>query len=376
MMRILELGKFYPPHHGGIETLLRSWCEGFARRGAQVDCVVANDAPRTCHEVVRGVRLHRYASWGMLASTAICPAYLGSTRRYPADLWHAHFPNPLADLACLAGPRSTPLVVSYHSDVIRQARLMACYGPLLRRLLARAARIVVATPRHLDGSPWLGAYRAKCEVIPFGIDLTRYAENEATLPAAAELRRKTSGRPILLTIGRLVGYKGQRYLIEAARQLDAVVWLVGTGPLESELKALAAAWQLQERVRFWGAVEETWLPVLLQACDVFVLPSITPNEAFGMVQVEAMACGKAVVSCSLPSGVPYVNQHEVTGLVVPPADTVALAAALRRLLAEGSLRTRLGEAGRQRARAEFEVSVMIARYGRLFERLLGDKTLA
>ena len=375
-MRILELGKFYLPHHGGIETLLRSWCEGFVRQGAQVDCVVANDAARTCHEVIHGVRLHRHASWGMVASTSICPAYIGSTRRYPADLWHAHFPNPLADLACLAGPRSTPLVLSYHSDVIRQARWLACYRPLLRRLLERASRIVVATPRHLEFSPWLGAYRAKCEVIPFGIDLTRYSGTEATQSAVAELRRSASGRPVLLTIGRLVGYKGQRYLIEAARQLDAEIWLVGTGPLEAELQALAGACQVRERIRFWGAVEEARLPVLLQACDVFVLPSISPNEAFGIVQVEAMACGKAVVSCELPSGVPYVNQHEVTGLVVPPADAAALAAALRRLLADAALRTRLGEAGRQRARAEFEESLMITRYERLFENLLDKKTLA
>jgi glycosyltransferase involved in cell wall biosynthesis len=373
-MRILELGKFYPPHHGGIETLLRSWCEGFARRGAQVDCVVANDEARTSHEVMGGVRLHRYATWGTVASTSICPAYAGSTRRFAADLWHAHFPNPLADLACLAGPGSTPMVLSYHSDVIRQARWLACYRPVLRRLLERATRIVVATPRHLEFSPWLGAYQDKCEVIPFGIDLTRFAATASTRKAVAELRQSVSGRPVLLTIGRLVGYKGQRYLIEAARQLNAVVWLVGTGPLDVELKALAAECQLRDRIRFWGAVEDAFLPVLLQACDVFVLPSITPNEAFGIVQVEAMACGKPVVSCQLPSGVAYVNQHEATGLVVPPADAPALADALGRLLANAEWRARLGEGGRHRARTEFEESVMVERYARLFEHLLGKST--
>ena len=368
-MRILELGKFYPPHHGGIETLLRSWCEGFVRQGAEVDCVVANNTSRTVVEEINGVRVHRLASYGTFVSTSICPGYLNSTRRFPSDLWHVHFPNPLADLACLRGDPKTPLVLSYHSDVVRQAGLMNVYRPLMNRLLRRATRIVVATPNHLDYSPWLGAYREKCEVIPFGIDLARFAPTPGLLQAAAELRQSAKGKPILLNIGRLVGYKGQRHLLEAARELDAVVWLVGVGPLEAELKQQAQALGLGERVRFWGAVDERQLPVMLHACDVFVLPSVTPNEAFGIVQVEAMACGKPVVSCALRSGVPFVNQDGVTGLIVPPADMIALTAALRRLLQEPATRARLGEAGRRRAEQEFAESVMVERYWQCFQRL-------
>src|SRR5438093_6210537 len=122
-MTILELGKFYPPHHGGIETLLRLWCEGFVRCGAEVDCVVANGTSRTVHEEMNGVRVHRLASYGLALSTSVCPAYVLSTRRYRADIWHVHFPNPLADIATVCGPRRQPLVLSYHSDVVRQAEI-------------------------------------------------------------------------------------------------------------------------------------------------------------------------------------------------------------------------------------------------------------
>ncbi|MEW6161497.1 MAG: glycosyltransferase [Verrucomicrobiota bacterium] len=366
-MKIVELGKFYPPHYGGIETLLRSWCEGFVASGAEVDCVVAHDHAQTVHEQIGGVRVHRFASFGTLLSTSICPGYLRALGRYPADLWHSHFPNPLADVAVLTSSRRTPLVISYHSDIVRQAGLMRLYGGVVRRLLDRAARIIVATPRHFEFSPWLQPFAAKTEVIPFGINLDRLS---AVDPAhVAEFRARAKEHPILLTIGRLVGYKGHRYLLEAARELDALVWIVGNGPLETELRRLTREWQLEDRVRFWGSVSDADLPAMLHACDVFVLPSITPNEAFGLVQVEAMACGKPVVSCDLRSGVPFVNQHGVTGLVVPPANSSALAEALKRLLGDEELRQQMGRAGRDRAHKEFAEKVMIERYWACFERL-------
>jgi rhamnosyl/mannosyltransferase len=369
-MRILELGKFYPPYHGGMETLLKSWAEGFTRQGATVDCVVSNVRARTECEEISGVRVHRMASLGTLWSVSLCPGYVLSTRRHRADVWHAHFPNPLADLACLAGPRRTPLVLHYHSDVVRQAAALRLYAPLLRWVLGRAARIVVASPQHIEFSPWLASRRAQCEIVPFGINLERFKLTAAVAEAAARLRAGVGQRTILLNIGRLVPYKGQRYLIEAARELDAVVWLVGDGPLRLELEAVARQAGVSDRVIFWGGVDERQLTAMLHACDVFVLPSITVNEAFGLVQVEAMASGKPVVCCALRSGVPFVNQHGVTGLVTPPADASALATALRRLTSDPPLRATFGAAARRRAETEFEESVMIKRYWSVFERLM------
>ncbi|HSH96398.1 MAG TPA: glycosyltransferase, partial [Roseimicrobium sp.] len=324
-MRILELGKFYPPYRGGMETLLRSWSEGFVRSGATVECVVANDRPVAIDEVLNGVHVHRLASLGKLFSVSLCPEYVNATRAFPADVWHAHLPNPLADLACLRGDTRVPLVISYHSDIIRQSAVMGMYRPLLHAMLRRADRIVVATPAHIENSPVLPRFRDKCEVIPFGVDLLPYAKTPALLEQAEEYRKQAGGRAILLNIGRLVGYKGQRYLIEAARSLDAVVWIVGTGPLRRELEMLAEEMGVGSRVRFWDDASDSQVAALLHACDVFVLPSITPNEAFGMVQIEAMACGKPVVSCRLPSGVPWVNRDGETGRIVPPADAGALA---------------------------------------------------
>jgi rhamnosyl/mannosyltransferase len=367
---VLELGKFYWPERGGIETLLKSWSEGLAAKDATVDCVVANRCARTILEEINGVRVHRLASFGQALSTSLCPAYPFVTRRLPADVWHAHFPNPLADVACLLGNRRTPLVVSYHSDVVRQKALMSLYSPIKRALLRRADRIVVATPNHIEFSAWLPRYREKCQVIPFGLDLDRFLPNEETGHRVHDLRAETGGRPILLNVGRLVGYKGQRYAIEAMRDVDAVLWLVGTGPLEVELKSLAAQCGVAGKVKFWGEARDLELPLFFHACDLFVFPSITPNEAFGLVQVEAMACRKPVVACNLRSGVPYVCAHGVTGLVVPPADAAALANAIQHLLKDHDLRRTLGENGRRRAVAEFEEGVMVDRYWQLMHELV------
>lgn len=367
-MNILVLGKYYPPYCGGIETLTRNWAEGFVRRGASVDCVVANDRPRGRRETLDGVRLHRHARFGSLLSTPVCPGYLPAAHRR-ADVIQTHFPNPLADLTLWLGRRRPPLVVTYHSDIVRQAGLMGLYQPLLHWLLRRAARIVVATPPQLEHSPVLPAFREKCEIIPFGLDLSRLLLTTRTPWEIEQARSQAGNRPILLNIGRLVGYKGQRHLIEALRHTHAVAWLVGAGPLRAELEAIAQREGVMDRVRFWGEVPDALLPHLLHGCDVFVLSSITPNEAFGLVQVEAMACGKPVICCQLKSGVPHVNQHGRTGLVVPPGDTLALAAAIRTLAGDPDLRHRLGEAGRARAREEYSLETMIDRYWRLFQEL-------
>ena len=373
-MKILEMGKFYPPHRGGIETLLRALCEGFVQRGDEVECVVANDAPRTVREKLGGVRIHRHASYGSLFATSVCPTYLNAPRRFNADIWNIHFPNPLADLTTLLGRRRTPLVVSYHSDIVKQAKMMLVYRFILRALLKRADRILVATPKHLEYSPHLQPYKDKVSVIPFGINFEKLEPCQPTSERVASLKSRWNGKPIILNIGRLVGYKGQKHMIQAAKHLDAHFWFVGTGPLETELKQQAAELGVSDRVTFWGSVGEDQLPAMLHACDIFCFPSVTPNEAFGLVQVEAMICRKPVISCDLKSGVPYVNQDGVSGLVVKPEDDAGLTSALKKLIQDEGLRRQFGEAGRKRAEMEFEESVMVERYRKCFLEVIEQKS--
>lgn len=374
-MRILELGKFYPPERGGMETLLQLWAEGFRDRGAEVNCVVANREARTVIERQPGLTVHRLASFGQLASTSLCPAYPGASRRFAADVIHAHFPNPLADLAVIRAPKNVPVVVHWHSDIVRQRALLRAYQPIQNAMLRRADRIVVATPQHLEFSEWLGPYREKVVVIPFGLDLARFEPTPELTARASALRADCGRRVVFLNIGRLVGYKGQRYALEAlARVPDALLWLVGTGPLERELRTLAGQLGVSDRVKFWGDVPNQELPALLHACDVFLFPSVTPNEAFGLVLVEGMACGRPLVACHLKSGVPYVCREGENGLLVPPMDGAALAAAMRSLIDSPELRHTLGRQGRNLAQAEFSRDTMIRRHWKLFGELMAIRS--
>jgi rhamnosyl/mannosyltransferase len=376
-MRILELGKFYPPERGGIETLLRQFSEGFVGHGAQVDCVVGRGRTfegsvfESGNSVQRGVRIHRLRTFGEFFRTSVAPGYLSAARRWPADVIHAHFPNPLSDLACLLAPRKTPIVLSWHSDIcVRQKYMIQFYSPVQRALLRRVDRIVVATPNHLEFSDWLPEFRHKVVVIPFGLDLERFQLSEQQMVRVAELRNSAGGRSILLNVGRLVGYKGQCHAIEALRNVaNAELWLVGSGPLEPDLRRLAAEVGVSDRVRFFVDVSDADLPLYFKACDIFVFPSTTAAEGFGLVQVEAMACGKPLVATNIRSGVTYVCSDGVNGLVVPVGDSAALAAALNRLLSTPELARRLGEVGRTRAFSEFSSPVMIQGFMNLFRSL-------
>ncbi|MBN1628323.1 MAG: glycosyltransferase, partial [Thermoleophilia bacterium] len=177
---------------------------------------------------------------------------------------------------------------------------------------------------------------------------------------AAELRAAHSGRKIVLFVGRLVYYKGVDVLVRAMADVDADLVLIGGGPLEDELHELAAQSGIASRVTFIPPQDDDELCAWYHAADVFCLPSVARSEAFGLVQIEAHAAGTPVVSTDLPTGVPYANLDGVTGLIVPPRDDSALAAALSRLLSDDDLRARLGAQAQARALVEFTIPRMVS----------------
>jgi len=349
-MTVLHLGKYYPPVRGGIETVLETLCRG-ARSCLAPRALVLGTTPRTVHEVVDGVPVTRVRSFGTVGAVALTPTLPWWLARSDADVIVLHEPNPMALLAyALVRPRP-PLVVWLHSEVIRprwQYRLF--YEPLLNLALSRAARIVVASPPMLD-APSLAPFRDKCAVVPYGIDPAPYA-------TAAAVARRAAAEPTVLFVGRLVGYKGVDVLLRALPGLPVRAVIVGDGPCRAALEALAADLGVADRVTFAGQVSDEARFEAYRAADVVVLPSVTRQEAFGMVQIEAMLSGLPVVSTALPTGVPWVNQDGQTGLVVAPGDPTALRAALAALAASPDLRSDLGRRARARALATFTAEQM------------------
>jgi len=331
-----------------------------------VGCAVAALRGGGRTDEVDGVAVHRAASWGTLLSQPLAPSLPALVRRTAADLLHLHHPNVLGDVAALADGRRRPLVVTQHSDVVRQRAAWPLYGPLVRRALAAARLVAIGSEQLLRTSRELRGFEAKTRVIPFGIPPERFTRTAAVEARVVELKARWGGEPVVLAVGRMVGYKGLDVLLRAASGLEARVVLVGDGPEAPRLRSLAGP-----RVEFAGRVPDADLAAYYHAADVFCLPSVSVAEAFGIVLLEAMACGLPLVTTALPTGVSAVNRDGVTGISVPPGDAPALAEALRALLTDGARREACGAAARSVLEAEYTAALMGERYLRLYREALG-----
>jgi glycosyltransferase involved in cell wall biosynthesis len=355
-MRIVHVGKFYPPEYqGGLESVVVGINRELLRRGIDVTTIVAavHGGPRI--EMVEGVEVRRVLRLATIFSQPLTPGLALTVMRTPGDILHLHHPNPVADGATRADRR--PMVITHHSDIVRQSVLAPFYGTILRGALARARGIAVGSEQLLRSSPELRGFEAKVRVIPYGIESSAFARTPTVEDEVTRLRKAWGPSPVVLAVGRLVGYKGFDVLIRAAANLDAKIVIAGSGPDESKLRALAGP-----NVLFAGRISDASLVAHYHACDVFCLPSISRAEAFGIVLLEAMACSKPLVTTSLPTGVSAVNRDGITGIVVPPGEAGPLREALQALLWDGSLRERMGKAAREVQGGEYTASLMGERY--------------
>jgi glycosyltransferase involved in cell wall biosynthesis len=364
-VRVTYLNKYYFPHLGGIEYHLHDLATAMAATGdVEARAIVANEGPYTVREDVDGVEVKRVARTAAVSST---PVALGMRRAIQEeaeredgpDLFHLHFPYPWGEAMWLAAGTDVPSVLTYHSDIVRQKAGLAAYRPMLERVLDAVDLIVAGSPNMVEASEFLAPRADKCRVVPYGIHVERFDATPEMLARAADFR-SAHRRPIVLFVGRLVYYKGAEVLIRALPDVDADVVLIGEGPLELELRELGRELGVADRLTFLAPMDDFDLAAWYHAADVFCLPSVARSEAFGLVQIEAHAAGTPVVSTRLTTGVPFANLDGVTGLTVEPEDVGALAAALRRILDDDELRSRLAVQARERARNDFTTERMVA----------------
>jgi rhamnosyl/mannosyltransferase len=336
-----------------------------------VNLVPSRDGPARDHRLGESV-VYEVPAFSLAYNAPISPTMPWRAwqlhREWRFDLAHLHFPDPMSHAAALALPRSLPIVVSWHSDIVRRKRFRALYRPFVERILRRAAAVVVGTPAHFRSSEVLpvSGVQDKLAQVPYGVDFSRFAHAG---PGVARIRRRF-GERIVFALGRHVYYKGFEFLLESMAALpDAHLLLGGEGPLTGKLRDRAADLGVAGRVTFLGEIPDEQLADFYFACDVFCMPSVEPAEAFGLVQVEAMACSRPVVCCELYNGVTYVNRHNETGLVVPPRQPAALADALRRLLDDATLRERLGNAAAERVRREFSLQAQCEAMLKVYQRV-------
>ena len=380
-MKILQLGKFYPIC-GGVEKVMWDLTRGLSLRNITCDMLCCG----LRGELHEGVRMHsmrklimRFNDYGScivvpamarIAATMISPGMILELRRIrdKYDIIHIHHPDPMAALALRMSGFKGKVVLHWHSDILKQEQLLKFYRPLLKWVIRRADVIVGTTPVYVRHSPLLRDAQEKISVIPIGI-----APVSIDRDGAARIKDRFAGKKIVYSLGRLVEYKGFEYLVEAARYLpdDYHILIGGDGPLKKELQDRISQYSLDNKVTLLGYIDNADFAAYYSACDVFALSSIYKTEAFAIVQIEAMSCGKPVVATEIEgSGVSWVNKNGFSGLNVPPKDGKALADAILALTAGNEVYEKYSKQAYERYNEFFTYNVMIERCMELYNSLL------
>ncbi|QOV90647.1 glycosyltransferase [Humisphaera borealis] len=384
-IRICHLGKYYPPAPGGIETHVQVLARAQAALGADVHVVCVNHlnnqgrevtwsrrgATQTITEVDQGVQVTRLGRSAHAAKIDFVPdvsLLYRMLRRDSFDIIHLHTPNPTMLLIVAALRPWIPIVITHHSDVVKQRVLYKAFQPFEQLVYNSAARVISNSPTYIAGSSRLLHVANKVETVPMGLKLEPFLNPSPRALAAAAALRAEHGSPLWLAVGRCVYYKGFDTALRALKDVPGKLLLVGQGPYKENLVQAAQKLGVANRLVWSPYVEADDLVGAYHAATAFWFPSNARSEAFGLVQVEAMASGCPVINTAIPdSGVPWVSENEATGLTVPVDNPQAFAAAARRLLENPGLHGRLTSTGRARAIEKFGDAAMAERTIELYD---------
>lgn len=375
-MKILQLGKFYPCY-GGVEAVMFDLLQGISKRNIDCDMLCTHLKPGEADSTYDiNPHAHVFCAKSLMKkyATMISPSMILWLRRIANnyDIIHIHHPDPMAAFALWLSNYKGKVVLHWHSDIVKQKKLLSLYRPLQNWLIRRASIIVGTTPIYIKQSYDLANIQDKCTFLPIGIEPMTWSEQ-----GVADIKRKYPSKHIVFSLGRLVHYKGFKYLIDAARYLpdDYVILIGGDGPLKVELQQQIKENNLSGKVFLLGRIPDKDLPNYYRAADIYCLSSIQKTEAFAIVQIEAMSCSKPVVATNIPgSGVQWVNADGVSGINVPICDSKALASAITKIISNPDLYKKYSSGSYQRYKTIFTQERMIGKCIDIYKEVLkGDK---
>jgi glycosyltransferase involved in cell wall biosynthesis len=342
-MKILQVNKLYHPWIGGIETIVQEiaeWLNG--KDEFEIEVLVCNHKLKRVIEEINGVKVFRASSFGIYLGMPVSFDFFYLYRKLYKnyDLVFLHFPFPLGFVAYTLLSSKKDLVIWYHSDIVRQKFLEIIFKPFHLFALKKAKKIFVSNPNLIESSNYLKKFKEKCIVIPFGVNLEKFKLNEKTKEEVEEIIKRYKP-PIVLSVGRYVYYKGFEYLIESAKNVGARFLIIGEGPLKKKYENIIKKFNLENKVFLIPPVEN--LIPYYYACDLFVLPSITKSEAFGIVLLEAMACGKSLISTNIGTGTNFINQDGITGFVIEPRNSKILSEKINEVLNNKELKEKFSQ---------------------------------
>jgi glycosyltransferase involved in cell wall biosynthesis len=380
-LRILDVVVRFHPYIGGVENTVLDLNRRLVDRGHQVTVVCA-DEPAGGPDHVQGIDVVRLPWKGKLGNTNLAWGLRDALRRQRPDLIHTHIPTALfADAAAdISRETGVPLVLTYHNDLIGEG-LKGLFGKVYNRfilpgLLAKCARVVTINPNYASKSPHLSANDPKITCVPWGVDESLFhppADGGPPLDAPElvlgflsllDEHHRYKGLEVLLEAVALLRKEGRRVRLKVG----------GAGEEQGFYRDLAAGLGIAEAAEFLGFIPAPDLPAFYGSCHVFVLPSTDARrEGFGLVLLEAMACGRAVVSTPIVGMYGDIQAHE-TGLLVPPKDPAALAGALRRLDSERGLLPEMGSRGRRLITERYTWTNVTDTYERIYLEAVAERS--
>ena len=376
-MKVLHVYRtYFPDTQGGLEEAIRQICLNTQSEGVEsrVFFLSKNPRPKLVEgEEGLGVRVQ------LSFEISSCGFCFGGLREFVrqvawADIVHYHFPWPYADVMYFLFGRRRPSLVTYHSDIVRQRLLSVFYTPLKRLFLRSIDRVVATSPNYLATSDVLRRMDRDVDIVPLGLRQDSYPGADK-LSDAIESARASYGEGFFLFVGVLRYYKGLHVLLEAARNTDFKILIVGLGPEEAALKEQARELGLAN-VIFTGYLSDHQKMALFHLCRAVVFPSFLRSEAFGVTLLEGAMTGKPLISAEVGSGSSLVNIDEETGLVVTAGSPRSLRLAMQRLHNDEALAQELGRRARQRFEDNFTGAEMGRRYATIYRQMLEDKPVA
>ncbi len=373
-MKIAQLTPYFYPHLGGVESHVLELSKQLIERGHDVIVVTTKLEGTEKREKVEGVPVKRVEPMTIQYSTPVVPEVRKVLLDMDYDLLHSHSPPPIMSffgVRC-ANRKDVPFILTYHCDL----ELQNIFGPLMVQLyertfgtytVSKSDRIVTTTNSY--GATSRAVWHEEADIIPNAVDSSRFNPDNS----GEEIRKKhdLGDDKVVMYVGRIVYHKGLEYFVESAKYLgdDTKYILVGEGDFMPELKKIVKRESLENKVIFAGRVTNEELPKYYAATDVFVLPSVSRLEAFGIVTMEAMASGVPVVVSDIP-GVREVITEGRHGLLAEPMNSKDIAGKVRTILENPDLAQRMGKMGRKRIEEKFTWEKVAEEIEEVYEKLL------
>lgn len=335
-MKILQTIKYYDPSKGGMESVAKNIVDGIIEYSNLGNFVIYANNHRPS---IRKMSISAERVESIKESTPFILKSQPLSFRYPllaklitdSDVVHHHYPFPNMELALLRNRNlleGKKFVITWHANInnSRWSWISNFYTPIIKKLLDLASDIVVTSPQLAEASDILAYYKDKVRIIPLSFDpqISSNRETPRSFPTGRKFR--------LLFVGKLRAYKGIIFLLEAIKDIDVELFIVGDGEDSNILINQVKELSISDKVFFKSGLTDAEVADMYHICDLFVLPSINEAEAFGVVQLEAMSNGLPVINTKLQSGVPFVSLDSFSGITVSPKDSEALKNAIMSII--------------------------------------------